>query len=560
MTEHETAQVVEFPNSEERARYLRVEVERLARQSPAEWLFWLDDSAKKHGIEPAKLKAMVEATVKAAEKRAREEKAEQERREQRAERQRSTAKREQERKQKEADKEAERQQREKEKTLAAIIKLPRSEHEAKLKDLAKKLGEDVELLRDELVVLIGDDEKVETGEIESWGEPVDTRALLNELTAQFRRYIVVHDEAVATVIPLWICFAWCHEIATFSPILVVQGADTETAKTAICKVISLLTPRAHVIVEPTGPTLYRFVDRFHPTLIVDDADRLLPRRPDLAHIVNSSWTRGIPIPRAEASGNVHLYDPFCPKVLSGIDLLAHLAPATRTRCITAQLLPKLAHEEVTSVRRAARDENFLVLRRKLMRWAADNMTAIENANPIMPEGFISRLEENYHLPFAIADLAGDNWPKKARSAAIKLSRERNEPSLGKRLLAALFDLAVKHGTLLTSKQVEQLLTADESEWASYRSEIKRISIQELADMGFVCAWDGCGACFKGDAPPGWVWMVAYHANHPEPHLELLERRQWVRDSVLCPQHARELDAMLIPLGDEITNAEPAGSA
>jgi hypothetical protein len=39
------------------------------------------------------------------------------------------------------------------------------------------------------------------------------------------------------------------------------------------------------------------------------------------------------------------------------------------------------------------------------------------------------------------------------------------------------------------------------------SEVKRISIKELADMGFMCAWEGCGAHFEGDAPPGWVWMV-----------------------------------------------------
>jgi hypothetical protein len=146
--------VVEFPNSEERARRLRIEVERLARLPIVEWLFYLDASAEKHGIDKATLKQMVEAVIKANEKKAREEKVEQEKREQRAERQQSTAKRESERKereqehkQKEADKEAERQQREKEKALAVIIKLPGGEHEAKLKELAKKLDEDIELLR-----------------------------------------------------------------------------------------------------------------------------------------------------------------------------------------------------------------------------------------------------------------------------------------------------------------------------------------------------------------------------------------------------------------------------
>src|SRR6516164_2159120 len=71
--------IVDFPNSEERARRLKVEVERLARQSPAEWHFWLDDSAKKYGIEPGKLKKMIEATIKANEKAQRAQKAEEQR-------------------------------------------------------------------------------------------------------------------------------------------------------------------------------------------------------------------------------------------------------------------------------------------------------------------------------------------------------------------------------------------------------------------------------------------------------------------------------------------------
>src|SRR5262249_49281845 len=49
------------------------------------------------------------------------------------------------------------------------------------------------------------------------------------------------------------------------------------------------------------------------------------------------------------------------------------------------------------------------------------------------------------------------------------ARERDEPSLGKRLLAAFRSLFRTHGTLLTSRQVEHLLTADgDSEWANYK--------------------------------------------------------------------------------------------
>jgi hypothetical protein len=46
--------------------------------------------------------------------------------------------------------------------------------------------------------------------------------------------------------------------------------------------------------------------------------------------------------------------------------------------------------------------DFIVLRRKLLRWSLDNMAVLDNANPEMPEGFFSRLRENYHLLFAPA--------------------------------------------------------------------------------------------------------------------------------------------------------------
>jgi hypothetical protein len=203
--------VVEFPlTSEERARRLQVEVERLARQSPTEWLFWLDNVAKKHGIEPGKLKTMIEATVKANEKKARADKAEERQREQRAEKQRTNERREQDRQQREerraqqeADKEAEREQREREKELAEIAKLPSAVHEQKLAALAERLDEDLDFLRQELSTLIAEEE-ITSVACEQWPEPVDLNVLLTEIMVQIRRYVIVHNDAAAVAVVLWI--------------------------------------------------------------------------------------------------------------------------------------------------------------------------------------------------------------------------------------------------------------------------------------------------------------------------------------------------------------------
>src|SRR5262249_12846489 len=367
----------------------------------------------------------IEATIKANEKAQRAQKAEEQRREERAEKHRDTAKRDEERKRDRSEREeerkrereereerkaAERKTRERGKALAAIVKLPRARHEAELKKLARSLDEDVEALRLELDELLGDEaEKIRRGIVEPWDEQVNTRELLDAATAQIAKYVIIHDRVVAPIVPLWIAFAWVHDVAVFSPLLNIQGSDTEMAKSALTEVISRLTPRGYMVVKPTGPVIYRLTDYMHPTLCIDDADKLLAEDRDLAAIIRASWKRGVYIPRT-VKGVVYLFDAFGPRCLNGIDLLAHLDPATRTRSIIVRMLPKLEGERgVTSLRYADGDENFVILRRKFLRWATDNMATLKDATPRMPDGFFSRLEENYHLLFAIADLAGGDW-------------------------------------------------------------------------------------------------------------------------------------------------------
>jgi len=489
---------------EERARRLKNEVERLARLSPGEYLLYLDDTAKRYGVDKTVLREMIETIIRELEKKAREDRGELRRREAHDEKRRDAAVREterkadraadraerrareqeraQERRDREAAKAAEKKEREVMKALAAIVKLPTAEHETGLKRVARQLDVDIETLREEFAALLDDEaEKIRAGIVEPWDAPVATRELLDAAMAQFAKYIIVHDTVAAPIVPLWAAFVWIHDIAVFSPILIFQGADTGMGKSAASEVVSRMSPRGYMIVKPTGPALYRLVDRMHPTLFIDDADKLLAQDHDLATIMRSSWKRGVFVPRT-IKGEVHFFDAFGPRNLNGIDLLAHLDTQTRTRCITVQLLPKLEHEIVVSLRYAEADENFIILRRKFARWAIDNMAALKNAKPRMPEGFHSRLEENYHLLFAIADLAGGDWPKKVRAAAVKLAREHNEPSLGKRALAIFYSYFASRGPMLTSQQGPRLLAAEDDVFADYKGRGRPINKYEVAQL------------------------------------------------------------------------------
>lgn len=65
--------------------------------------------------------------------------------------------------------------------------------------------------------------------------------------------------------------------------------------------------------------------------------------------------------------------------------------------------------------------------------------------------------------------------------AVKLTRERREPSEGKRLLAKFYELFITHGSMLTSDEVKRLLAADQdSEWADYRGRGRSITKREIS--------------------------------------------------------------------------------
>jgi Protein of unknown function (DUF3631) len=467
--------ILGFPKAEEvppeeRAHRLKTEVDELARKPETEWLYYLErgEIAKKHGIETAALKKMIEATIKANEKKAREDKAEDRQRVQRVEKDKVTAQRERAKEQARADKEAARKQKEKDRAFATIMKLPSVEQEARLAELAKRLDEDLEVLRDEFAAFVGTEDRIrDIGHVEPWDEPVDTQALLVELITQTRRYVVVHDD-VAMAVSLWTMFAWVHnEIAVYSPNLVVTSAEADSGKTTLLGVLGLLTPRPYSVVEPNAANVFRIIDRTHSTFIVDEADQLFRRKPDLKHIVNAGWTRGMAkIPRM-VHGVIREFDVFCPKIV-GMKGLA-LDATTLSRSIVCKLWPKLPHEKVSDFG-FTDDDAFLALRRKLARWRDDNLPALRDATPILPSGFGNRLAANWKLLLAIAELAGED--KRAREAAVRLSRKRRQVSDGLRLLAALQPMVTKvakHEVLASAEIVKQLAANPDSEWCDFRN-------------------------------------------------------------------------------------------
>jgi putative DNA primase/helicase len=485
--------VVDFPASketsqEEGARRIMAEATRLAGLAPGEWKIWIDGSAERLGIVRDKLEAVVVEIIKANQKSKREGQAEARRIEQRAEKSRKEADRKREREQQRIDRDAERKSKEKAKAFAAIIRLPVDQHEAELAELAKQLDLDLAVLREEFSELVGveasgDSIRLGDWHVEPWRDPVTTAAVLEEVVAKISKHVVARPYEIL-VIALWALMSWVHDVAaTHSAYLVATSAEPDSGKTTLLGVIGYLVPKPFIGAEPTGPTIYRFVDHHKPTLIIDEADDLFIRKSDVAHIFNIAWTRGTRVPRQERIDDLFVtvwFDPYCPKVvgLLGMKLPRPLAG----RSIVIKLWPKKPEEKVENFNHID-DEEFANLRRKLARWTQDNAAALKDAKPVFPANFNNRLRANWRLLFGIAELGAGTWPKQARDAAERLARTIRKPSYGLQLLERFHAfLVTAKRKEITSQQVVEELNADRNGvWCEY-SRGGPITQRQVADL------------------------------------------------------------------------------
>jgi putative DNA primase/helicase len=278
--------------------------------------------------------------------------------------------------------------------------------------------------------------------VEPWPEPVDGDALIRALVGRIQSHVVMAPEAALTI-ALWIKFAWVHEYAAIhSPILMITSPEAECGKTTLLGLVGFLVPRSLSSVGISPAALYRSIEKWSPTLMIDEADVAFVQNEDLRAVVNSGWTRGQGVVRCDGDDNEpRLFSTFCPKA---IGLKGKEVPdTTASRAIVIELNRKLPHENVVDFRHVD-DLELHELRQQLLRSSLDIADALKLANPTLPDGFANRVAANWHLLLAIAEAAGGEWPEKAREAAVKIAK-----------LKATLDASMDSASLGLSRCVRQ---------------------------------------------------------------------------------------------------------
>jgi hypothetical protein len=299
--------------------------------------------------------------------------------------------------------------------------------------------------------------------------------LLDELSNEVARYVILPSANANTAIVLWVAATHGQTALTFAPRLPVVSPEKQCGKSRLMEVIEATCNRPLTTVNISPAALVRIINEEDPpTLLLDEADAIFTARDDkseiLRGILNAGHRRGQKYIRWDIQADA---PEECPTfAMAAIAAIGDLPDTIMDRGPVVRMERRAPGEQVAPWR-AKRDAPALNdLRDRLHDWIAGCLEKIEAATPDLPVE--DRAADNWEPLVAIADLAGGDWPQRARQAAAALTADEAErsagESLGLRLLAdirSIFERTGKDG-LPSLELCRGLVGLRDSPWSSMR--------------------------------------------------------------------------------------------
>ena len=303
-------------------------------------------------------------------------------------------------------------------------------------------------------------------EVEPWPEPIKPADLLTEIAATVRRFIICEPETAHTV-ALWAAITWFIEVVPVAPLAVITAPEKRCGKSQLLFLLGRLSARAITTSSISPAALYRTIDAWCPTLLIDEADAFIKDNEELRWLLNSGHTResAYVIRTVGDSFTPTKFTTWGAKALAGI---GHLADTLMDRSVILALRRKLPHEEVARLRHAE-PGMFAELRSKLARFAEDYRDQVRQARPPLPPSLHDRAQDNWEPLLAIAQAAGPEWLQLGTTAALKVSgSESAMQTVGTELLTDLQEIFGQDRDRITTAELIRLLCVDEEKpWATF---------------------------------------------------------------------------------------------
>lgn len=254
--------------------------------------------------------------------------------------------------------------------------------------------------------------------VEPHPSPVNGDKLAHEILTLINSHIAC-NEAVAITATIWIFFSWCIDVSYNAPIAWINAPMPRCGKSTLAKLMGRMTKRTISTSNITPAALFRSIEKYNPTLIIDEADTFLNNSEDLRGIINAGFDRDDFLMRCVGDNHESTpFNVFGAKVISGI---GKLTPTVMDRSISLTLKRKLPSEKKQRLKELPK-ATTIAIQQKLARWADDNMQRVAESKPQLPESIYNRDFDKWEILFQIADSLGGNWLKLVTNACLVISQ------------------------------------------------------------------------------------------------------------------------------------------
>ena len=318
---------------------------------------------------------------------------------------------------------------------------------------------------------------------ELWPSPVEGAELLDAIVARFKRHIALPNSHLEAMV-LWATFTHAHDAFTTSPILALISPDRRCGKTTALALLRRLVSRPLAASNITPAAVFRAVDRWRPTLLIDEADTFIEGSEELRGILNSGHQRDMAAV-IRSVGEQHeprSFSTWCPKVIAKI---GSLSDTLGDRAVIIPMKRKRVSDS-TQQFDAKNDLEWSKLASQMARWAADNFGIFRDAKPPIPAMLHDRARDNWRPLLAIGAAAGPRWQQASFDCAthlMSLLDPEDTESSRTLLLADIRDvLARRQVSRITSRDLCAALSEmDDRPWPEWQGS-RPLSPRQLATL------------------------------------------------------------------------------
>ena len=309
---------------------------------------------------------------------------------------------------------------------------------------------------------------------EPWPDSVDGPELLADLDGWIKAHLHLGSHAVRAV-ALWAVATWFVSELYFAPPLVVQSPTKRAGKTLLLDLLRWIVRRGYLTSGGgvTPAVLFRLNEAWRPTILMDEAERLggAGADRDLVGFLNNGYRKGGFIARCvEPHWEVVEFDAFGFRALAAIGSLWDTIE-DRSVIIRLQRKPRGVAVRRFSARKVEREGRELA--RRLARFALDQADAVARAeeDTPRPKALDDRACDSWAPLFAVAAVAGGEWPEHALEAALQLSAASRDEGRSEQMihdLRTIFEEQANPEVIQSGDLTDRLNAIETSPWGDYR--------------------------------------------------------------------------------------------